>query len=40
VCGMNLALGRAATDRIGDNLIPRLDPVDGRCCVLVEASVE
>jgi predicted ArsR family transcriptional regulator len=38
VCGMNLALIRAVTDRLGDNLTPRLDPADGRCCVLVDTN--
>jgi len=38
VCGMNLALVRAVTDRLGGRLIPRLDPGDGRCCVVVDAN--
>jgi predicted ArsR family transcriptional regulator len=38
VCGMNLALIRAVTDPFGDSLTPRLDPGDGRCCVLVDTS--
>jgi predicted ArsR family transcriptional regulator len=38
VCGMNLALIQAVTDRLGDSLTPRLDPGDGRCCVLVDTS--
>jgi predicted ArsR family transcriptional regulator len=38
VCGMNLSLVRAVTDRVGGGLTPRLDPLDGRCCVVVEAG--
>jgi predicted ArsR family transcriptional regulator len=38
VCGMNLALVRAVTDRLGAGLTPRLDPGDGRCCVVVDAG--
>jgi predicted ArsR family transcriptional regulator len=38
VCGMNLALVRAVTDRVGGSLTPRLDPGDGRCCVVVDAG--
>lgn len=36
VCGMNLALVGAIVDSIGDgSLSPRLDPADGRCCVVL-----
>jgi predicted ArsR family transcriptional regulator len=38
VCGMNLALVRAVTDRVGGSLTPRLDSRDGRCCVVVDAG--
>jgi predicted ArsR family transcriptional regulator len=38
VCGMNLSLVRAVTDRVGGSLTPRLDPADGRCCVVVDAG--
>jgi predicted ArsR family transcriptional regulator len=38
VCGMNLSLVSAVTDHAGGNLTPRLDPLDGRCCVVVDAS--
>ena len=38
VCGMNLALVRAVTDRVGGSLTPRLDPGEGRCCVVVESG--
>ena len=38
VCGMNLALVRAVTDRLDGRLIPRLDPGHGRCCVVVDAN--
>jgi predicted ArsR family transcriptional regulator len=38
VCGMNLALVEAVTDRLGGQLTPRLDPGEGRCCVVVDAS--
>jgi predicted ArsR family transcriptional regulator len=38
VCGMNLALVRAVTERVGGNLSPRLDPASGRCCVVVDAG--
>jgi predicted ArsR family transcriptional regulator len=38
VCGMNLSLVRAVTDHAGGKLTPRLDPADGRCCVVVDAS--
>jgi predicted ArsR family transcriptional regulator len=38
VCGMNLSLVRAVTDRVGGSLTPRLDPLDGRCCVVVDAG--
>lgn len=34
VCGMNLALVGAVADAAGD-LTARLDPADGRCCVVV-----
>ena len=35
VCGMNLALVSAVTGPLGSGLTPRLDPADGRCCVVV-----
>jgi predicted ArsR family transcriptional regulator len=35
VCGMNLALVQAVTERLGGNLTPRLDPGDSRCCVVI-----
>ena len=35
VCGMNLALVQAVTDRLGGNLTPRLDPGESRCCVVI-----
>lgn len=38
MCGMNLTLVQAITDRLGGNLTPRLDPGDGRCCVSVAAG--
>jgi predicted ArsR family transcriptional regulator len=38
VCGMNLALVRAVTERVGGRMTPRLDPGDGRCCVVVDAG--
>lgn len=38
VCGMNLALVGAVTDRLGPGLIPRLDPGEGRCCVVVDVD--
>jgi predicted ArsR family transcriptional regulator len=38
VCGMNLSLVRAVADSIGGGLTPRLDPRDGRCCVVVDAG--
>lgn len=38
VCGMNLSLVRAVADSIGGGLTPRLDPLDGRCCVVVDAG--
>lgn len=38
VCGMNLALVGAVTDRLGPGLTPRLDPGEGRCCVVVDAT--
>lgn len=39
VCGMNLALVGALVDGVGDGgLAPRLDPADGRCCVVLAAG--
>jgi len=38
VCGMNLALVSAATERLGHPLAARLCPGEGRCCVVVDAS--
>jgi predicted ArsR family transcriptional regulator len=38
VCSMNLALVRAVTDRVGGGMTTRLDPGDGRCCVVVDAG--
>jgi predicted ArsR family transcriptional regulator len=38
VCGMNLALLAAATDRVGrSGLVARLDPAPDRCCVVLDA---
>ena len=37
VCGMNLALVGAVADRVGSGtLTARLDPVDDRCCVVLD----
>jgi predicted ArsR family transcriptional regulator len=38
VCGMNLALVEAITEPLGSGLRPRLDPAEGRCCVVVTAE--
>lgn len=39
VCGMNLALLDAVTDRVGNGRITaRLDPGAGRCCVVLDAG--
>jgi len=38
VCGMNLALVQAVTDRLGGTLTPRLDPDESRCCVVVDVG--
>jgi predicted ArsR family transcriptional regulator len=38
VCGMNLALVHAVTDRLGGTLTPRLDPDESRCCVVVDVG--
>jgi predicted ArsR family transcriptional regulator len=38
VCGMNLALVQAVTERLGGDLTARLDPGEGRCCVVVVAG--
>ena len=35
VCGMNLALVTAAARTLDPRLAPRLEPADGRCCVVV-----
>jgi predicted ArsR family transcriptional regulator len=35
VCGMNLALVGAVTERLDDRLTPRLNPAEGRCCVVI-----
>ncbi len=40
VCGMNLALVAAAAARLDDRLAPRLEPADGRCCVVVASGSE
>jgi len=38
VCGMNLAMLAAATDRVGKSgLVARLDPAPDRCCVVLDA---
>ena len=37
VCGMNLALVGAVTERLGPGLRPRLDAADERCCVVIDA---
>ena len=38
VCGMNLALLAAATDRVGKSgLVARLEPAPDRCCVVLDA---
>jgi predicted ArsR family transcriptional regulator len=38
VCGMNLAMLAAATDRVGrTGLVARLDPAPDRCCVVLDA---
>ena len=37
VCGMNLAVLAAATDRVGKSgLVARLDPAPDRCCVVLD----
>jgi predicted ArsR family transcriptional regulator len=39
VCGMNLALVGAVTERLGDGtLTARLDPDERRCCVVISSS--
>jgi predicted ArsR family transcriptional regulator len=39
VCGMNLALLQGAAEEVGDGLLSaRLEPHDGRCCVLLTAT--
>jgi predicted ArsR family transcriptional regulator len=38
VCGMNLALVHAVTDRVGGSLTARLDPDENRCCVVVDVG--
>jgi len=38
VCGMNLALVHAVTDRVGGSLTPRLDPGVNRCCVVIDVG--
>jgi predicted ArsR family transcriptional regulator len=35
VCGMNLALITAATEHLDPGLEARLEPAEGRCCVVV-----
>ena len=37
VCGMNLALVGAVTERLDDRLTPRLNPAEGRCCVVIDS---
>ncbi len=37
ICGMNLAVLRAVADRAGDGRVAaRLDPGEGRCCVVLD----
>ncbi len=36
VCGLNLAALAAAAERAETGLVARLDPLDGRCCVVLE----
>jgi predicted ArsR family transcriptional regulator len=39
ICGMNLDIMAAVTDRVGrDRLAARLDPAPNRCCVVLDAS--
>ncbi len=35
VCGLNLALVGALTQRLDRHLTPRLNPAEGRCCVVI-----
>lgn len=37
VCGMNLALVGAVTERLDHRLTPRLNPAEGRCCVVIDS---
>ena len=38
VCGMNLAMLAAVTDRVSNTeLVARLEPAPDRCCVVLEA---
>jgi predicted ArsR family transcriptional regulator len=36
VCGMNLALLSGVAEESPDDLVPRLDPAPGRCCVALQ----
>ena len=38
VCGMNLDLVGALAAALDDHLTARLDPVDGRCCVVLDTA--
>jgi len=39
VCRMNLALLGAVADRVGEGILAaRLDPADGRCCVVLDTG--
>jgi predicted ArsR family transcriptional regulator len=41
VCGMNLAMLTAVTDRVGKTgLAARLDPAPDRCCVVLDVAVD